>query len=176
MKQKHAKKLLIVMVVALLLPLASICIPEKTTVNAISQQSVHETLQKTKTTKKDDPKGDNPDSTTEAEKKSANNNFSVSMDEKGNLKTTFDNTKKDQDFWNWLYDKGHYVIAGITGVLAIVALGFFIFSISKFQASSINGLANARQASIVGMTVSGIGTALLGSASVIFSLFWNFLK
>lgn len=176
MKQKHAKKLLIVMVVALLLPLASICIPEKTTVNAISQQGVHETLQKTKTTKKDDPKGDNPDSTTESEKKSANNNFSVSMDTNGNLKTTFDNAKKDQDFWNWVYNKGHYVIVGITGVLAIVGLGFFIFSISKFQASSINGQSSARQGAIIGMIVSGVGTALLGSVSVIFSLFWNFLK
>lgn len=168
--RRTTKKLLIIMVIALLLPLASICIPEKTTVNAISVETMRETLKK--------PDSKSTEGTTEAanDSKSVNNNFSVSMDKDGNLNTSFDNAKKDQDLWNWLYGKGHYIVAGISGILAIVSLVFFILCISKFQASGISGQASMRNGAIIGMIVCGVGVALLGSASLIFSLFWNFLK
>ena len=98
------------------------------------------------------------------------------MDKNGKLNTSFDSKKDEKTFWNWIYEKGRMTVTGITGFLAIVCLGIFIFCVTNFQASSLNGRAESRRNAIIGMIISGVGTALLGVSTAVFGLFWNYLK
>ena len=104
------------------------------------------------------------------------NELEISMDKNGKLNTSFDSKKDEKTFWNWIYEKGRMTVTGITGFLAIVALGIFIFCVTNFQASSLNGQSASRRNAIIGMIISGVGAAILGVSTAVFGLFWNYLK
>ncbi len=126
-------------------------------------------------------KENDKDSTTEATTKDSSsglgpNELEISMDKNGKLNTSFDSKKDEKTFWNWIYEKGRMTVTGITGFLAIVCLGVFIFCVTNFQASSLNGQSASRRNAIIGMIISGVGTAILGVSTALFGLFWNYLK
>ena len=126
-------------------------------------------------------KENDKDSTTETTTKDSSsglgpNELEISMDKNGKLNTSFDSKKNEKTFWNWIYEKGRMTVTGITGLLAIVCPGIFILCVTNFQASSLNGQSASRRNAIIGMIISGVGTALLGVSTAVFGLFWNYLK
>lgn len=62
----------------------------------------------------------------------------------------------------------------VTGFATVTAFLGMIFSMSKLATAGDNE--QARKKAIMGILTSGIGVALLGSATVIIGFFWNFLK
>lgn len=159
-----------VAVFAFILPVITMFVPQHE-VHAITINQTSRVLMKT----------NDKDSTTEATTEDSSsglgpNELEISMDKNGKLNTSFDSKKDEKTFWNWIYEKGRMTVTGITGFLAIVALGIFIFCVTNFQASSLNGQSASRRNSIIGMIISGVGTAILGVSTAVFGLFWNYLK
>lgn len=103
------------------------------------------------------------------------NDFSVTMDSNGNISTSFDDdTANTNTIWNWIYGKGKIILTGITGICALICTGILIVAAVKFAGSG--GNPQGRHSAMVGILVGAIGTALLGGASLIMALSWNFLS
>lgn len=75
--------------------------------------------------------------------------------------------------FNTIMDKGRIIIAGITGVLAIVMVGLFTWKAFNLSKSSDNP--SERSKCISSMIFYFIGAALFGGASLLSGLFYNLL-
>lgn len=75
---------------------------------------------------------------------------------------------------NNILGKGRTLVSLVTGVAAIVLLIIFIIKAVSLARSGDNP--SERQRAIQGLIYLFIGIALLGSASLITGMFWNFLK
>lgn len=75
---------------------------------------------------------------------------------------------------NDMLDKGKFIAMAITGGAAIVAFIFMIIQITKLVGAGDND--QARRKAIGGILTSGIGLALLGSATMVIGFFWNVFK
>ena len=75
---------------------------------------------------------------------------------------------------NNILGKGRTLVSLVTGVAAIVLLIIFIIKAVALARSGDNP--SERQRAIQGLIDLFIGIALLGSASLITGMFWNFLK
>ena len=65
------------------------------------------------------------------------------------------------------------VIALFCGILTITAFAFMIFCFTKLSVAGSNDM--ARRNAIRGILTSGIGIALMGSATILIGAFWNAL-
>lgn len=75
---------------------------------------------------------------------------------------------------NNILGKGKTLVSLVTGVAAIVLLIIFIIKAVALARSGDNP--SERQKAIQGLIFLFIGIALLGSASLVTGMFWNFLK
>lgn len=75
--------------------------------------------------------------------------------------------------FNTIMDKGRIIVAGITGVLAIVMVGLFTWKAFNLSKSSDNP--SERSKCISSMIFYFIGAALFGGASLLSGLFYNLL-
>lgn len=164
-----------VAVFAFILPVITMFVPQHE-VHAITINQTSRVLTKKDSTTEATTKTTTEETTKDSSSGIGPNELEISMDKNGKLNTSFDSKKDEKTFWNWIYEKGRMTVTGITGFLAIVCLGIFIFCVTNFQASSLNGRAESRRNAIIGMIISGVGTALLGVSTAVFGLFWNYLK
>lgn len=102
------------------------------------------------------------------------NEFSVSMDENGNISTSFDNDTNSTSTWATIYQKSKGFIVGFAGLGTIIFLFFFIKNILAVGAAS--GNPQRRSEALIGVLWTGIAAAGCGSVTVIAALFWNALK
>ena len=84
----------------------------------------------------------------------------------------FSNDKAESG-WQKLYMKIKGIIVGIGGVLTLVLIGALIVNITKLGASS--GNEQARSKAIMGIALSLVGAAMMGSATLFFGFFYNAL-
>lgn len=113
--------------------------------------------------------------TEESTYSSSINDFSVSLDENGNLETSFENDDTNStSLWNWINDKGKVILTGLTAVCTTICAGILIVSCVRFSGSGSNP--TARKSAITGILIGLIGVALLGGVTLIMALSWNFLS
>lgn len=77
---------------------------------------------------------------------------------------------KDTDF-NGLMSRYKNIIMAFTGILTITCFGAMILQITKLAASGDNE--QARRKAIMGILTTGIGVALLGSATIVIGFFYG---
>ena len=77
----------------------------------------------------------------------------------------------DDETWTIIFAKYKTFIVGFTGVCALSCLLAFIMCFMKLGAAANNP--SARSSAMTGCLVTGIGTALLGSISIVFGFFFN---
>lgn len=75
---------------------------------------------------------------------------------------------------NNILGKGKTLVSLVTGIAAIVLIIIFIIKAVALARSGDNP--SERQKAIQGLIYLFIGIALLGSASLVTGMFWNFLK
>lgn len=71
-------------------------------------------------------------------------------------------------------DKYKTIATIVTGFATVTAFLAMIFSMTKLSTAGDNEM--ARKRAIMGILTSGIGVALLGSATIIIAFFWNLFK
>ncbi len=76
----------------------------------------------------------------------------------------------DRD-WNNMLTRYKNIIMAFTGVLTITCFGAMILQITKLAASGDNE--QARRKAIMGILTTGIGVALLGSATIVIGFFYG---
>lgn len=79
----------------------------------------------------------------------------------------------DEDAWNLIFSKGRLIIAGISGLATIGCVLGFVIQIIKLGASA--GNPRDREQALKGLLWTGIGTACLGSVTIIFGMVFSFL-
>ena len=91
----------------------------------------------------------------------------------GNDKASLDVAVGDENDRNWnnMLTRYKNIILAFTGVLTITCFGAMILQITKLAASGDNQ--QARSKAIMGILTTGIGVALLGSATVVISFFYG---
>lgn len=77
---------------------------------------------------------------------------------------------QDTDF-NGLMTRYKNIILAFTGILTITCFGAMILQITKLAASGDNE--QARRKAIMGILTTGIGVALLGSATIVIGFFYG---
>lgn len=77
---------------------------------------------------------------------------------------------QDTDF-NGLMSRYKNIIMAFTGILTITCFGAMILQITKLAASGDNE--QARRKAIMGILTTGIGVALLGSATIVIGFFYG---
>ena len=91
----------------------------------------------------------------------------------GNNKATLNvqvGDASDRD-WNNMLTRYKNIIMAFTGVLTITCFGAMILQITKLAASGDNE--QARRKAIMGILTTGIGVALLGSATIVIGFFYG---
>lgn len=102
----------------------------------------------------------------------------LSIDKKGKVSIVDEktkNVKKKSTLVNELIKKYRVVIAGVSGIGAVSMILFFIINFMKLGALSTSEPYIRRNA-IIGLALSGIAAAGLGSVSIIVGLFFNSLN
>lgn len=103
------------------------------------------------------------------------NDFSITMDENGNITNTLENgTGGESKSWNKLFEKYKKAIAGVGGILTITFIFFFMKNFAVLGASSNNP--NARKDALTACLYTAIGAVLCGSATLVTAIFWNFFS
>ena len=99
------------------------------------------------------------------------------MNDDGTLSIKGENansTKGTVNIFNTMFVKGRMIIAGVTGLLAIVMLGLFTYK--AFNLAKASDSPQERARCINGMIVYFIGAACFGSAAKFAGLFYNLLR
>ena len=99
------------------------------------------------------------------------NGMSMSKDGVLNPGDAFESADDDVEIRNNILGKYKTLLLFATGILTITAFAGMIFNISKLSISGSNDA--ARQKAIMGILFSGIGIALMGSATIIIGVFYN---
>lgn len=117
---------------------------------------------------------------TNSKKNNSNTNTSkdfaerFTMDEDGKLNEGTGDSNNTKDTFNKIFEKYRGVIAGVSGIVAISMLLFFIVQAFRLGSSAHN--ASERQKAIQGLIWLGIATAISGSVSLFTGLFYGMLK
>lgn len=99
----------------------------------------------------------------------------IGVNDKGELTGLNSNNEKGvQSTFSTIFQKYRLVIAGVSGVVALSMLLFFIVQAFRLGNSAHNP--SERQKAMTGLIWTGIATALLGSISLFVGLFYNMLK
>lgn len=93
----------------------------------------------------------------------------MKIDEDGNLSGV--EKKSTEDGFNTLFEKYRGIIAGVSGIVALSMLLFFIIQAFRMGSSAHN--ASERQKAIQGLLWLGIATAICGSVSLFTGLFYG---
>lgn len=102
------------------------------------------------------------------------NGFTIEMDEDGNITTSLDETTGDNDSWGVIFNKVKYALAGVSGLLALIFMGFFLKNFAVLGATSNNP--SARKDALVACFWTGVGAALCGAITLVTAIFWNFFS
>lgn len=92
----------------------------------------------------------------------------ISMGESGDLSASVGDGSTD---FNNIMSRYKTIIMAFTGILTITCFGAMVFQITQLAAAGSNE--SARRKAIGGILTTGIGTALLGSATVVIAFFYN---
>lgn len=111
------------------------------------------------------------DATTEGGSGGGLNDFDVTLDEDGNLVTSFDKQGDSQATWKTLYAKYKGVIVGVAGLLTLTFVVWFLMCFGKIAANATNP--QGRKEAITGCVFTAIAAAACGIVTVIAALAWN---
>lgn len=102
---------------------------------------------------------------------------SAKMSDDGTLEiagASGDSTKDTVSVFNTILSKGRVIISGVTGIGALIMVGFFLWFTVRLSKSGDNP--SERSKCINGLIFFFIGAALFGSASLFSGLFYNMFK
>lgn len=113
---------------------------------------------------------DSVDTTTESGSGGIND-FDVTINDDGTLTTSFDDQGDSKATWKKLFDKYKGVILGISGILTLTFVLWFLRDFGKIAANSSNPA--GRREAIQGCIFTAIAAAASGIVTVIVGLAWN---
>lgn len=117
---------------------------------------------------------DNTDNVTTESDDGSINNLEVTMGEDGTIKTNFDNNKTKSDTWSRIFNEYKVIIVGVSGVLTLTFVLFFLKNIAGVAANAENPV--KRKDAITACIWTGIAAAFCGSILTVTGLFWNAFK